>query len=320
MKRILVPLFCALIPATSAAASEAARNVPSAIPGAPDHLVPMSASQVADERMREIIASKLAETLDIGGADDGDLQRLIELANAANEDAGEAGGASRIAEAAFDPTATEAPSDAIELAEAGNPLHGMSAEQIQAVALLMAAMQDPAALHRAAGLDVRSPQVDQRPQQAREVTLDATNGGASVLLAGWSVAMRSDGSTRLFRDDSPGSEIPLEAGMVIGALGPVTDIRRIGSEVYVSFENGDSLSGPADAMAAGIPPLPPISNTDFADDFVMLSQPAEVASRSASAAAPLTPIGFEASGEVKALTQLSPATRPMARPASLQSR
>ena len=318
MNRIVIPLLCALLPATMATASEAVRNVPSSIPGAPDHQVPMSASQLADERMRDIIASKLAETLDMGGSDDLDMQRLLELARAAEDSAAGDGDASRIADAAYDPLAATAPERDAERVADANPLLGMSPEQIQAVALLMAAMQDPAALHRAAGLDLRSPQLDQRPQQAREVTLDATNGGASVLLAGWSVAMRPDGSTRLFRDDSPGSEIPLETGMVIGALGPVTDIRRIGGEVYVSFENGDSLSGPATAMSAGIPPLPPISNTDLADDFVMLSQPTDIASRGASSPAPLTGIGLDAREGAAAGTPQ--AARPIARPDSLPSR
>ena len=102
MNRIVIPLLCALLPATMATASEAVRNVPSSIPGAPDHQVPMSASQLADERMRDIIASKLAETLDMGGSDDLDMQRLLELARAAEDSAAGDGDASRIADAAYD--------------------------------------------------------------------------------------------------------------------------------------------------------------------------------------------------------------------------
>lgn len=271
-------LAIALAFAAGPSASEpGVRGIPSSIAGAPDHLIPLSASQIADERLREIIGDKLAESLDLES--DIDMARLEELAMLASQPATEAGIPSEV-EAAEE---VQMASDGLQGAQPAlrdDLLQGLTLEQIQMMAIVLASLHDPAG----ARYPVQAGQAGNgghgQALSGREVTLDATNGGASILLSGWDVAMLHDGTTELFQVESPGSRITLEPGLVIGALGPVVDIRRIGNEVHVHFGNGDSISGRAETMPAGIPPLPPISNTDQFDQEVLLSAPPQLATRS----------------------------------------
>lgn len=237
----------------------------SALPGAPAHYLPMSASQIADKRMREIMSAKLALTLPIPQMDrddDLDLQRVLAFADIEIGDHEEETGAGG--------DATGVP----EAIEADDPAEGLTDENVRTLVMLATAMNNPEVMAQVlGGMRPQAPVQGYNPD-IRDVVMDASQQGASMLLRGWEVSMRPDGSTRLFQPSSPGSEITLEPGLVIGALGPVVDIRRIGQEVYVTFENGDSISGDVEPMLTGVPPIPPLSNIDENNIEYLLSVPA----------------------------------------------
>lgn len=233
------------------------REVPSEIPGAPAHLLPVSAIEIAEARMREIFESRLSERLDFVEGSDADLQRLIAWAD-------------------VDPDAEVSPAAAEQdlQAEAST----LSPESMALLAELVSALQSGGIRIPGVGADAsagrREPIAESPGQGAGQIAT------ASILLRGWSVAMQPTGDTYLFQDENPASGILLEPGLVIGALGAVTDIRRIGQEVHVLFASGDSMSGPAEVMATGIPQLPTIrslaANPDMATMAVSAAVPASL--------------------------------------------
>lgn len=270
MRKLIRVTGLCLLSATSGLPAFAGdyRQVPSLIPGAPHHILPMSASEIADARMREILAAKLSETLDFQTMTDGDLDDLMRLADMGDDFYPEEQASLAIKEESF-PVAGKAPTSQAEPAAEGLRL---SDEQMQTMALLLASMSNPEFISMVqSGFSPRDPWMNARGP-VMEPSQGASN--ANILLRGWSVALRQDGSTRLFQDGNPGSEITLEPGLVIGALGAVVDIRQIGQEVLVTFENGDSISGRSDFALDGIPPIPPLSQLGSADQDVILSSPA----------------------------------------------
>lgn len=138
------------------------------------------------------------------------------------------------------------------LPELNNPeiltvLRDMTPEQIRALGALYAAanpsqMQMPAPPvpeRRSQALmpgipslsDVASGRVQGLPQQEPQ----------NLLLQGWTVEVLENGRVQMLNPDTPGSEIELEVGMVVGALGEVRQIMRWRDRVEVKFESGDTL-------------------------------------------------------------------------------
>lgn len=248
------------------------RAIPSAIPGAPDHAIPLSALDIAASRMREILSEKLSETLDMPETDAGDLQRLMMIAAAADQAVpsgvspdDDAGPGSRLDHEAV-------------TSDGGSP--DIDPDSVRALAALLTALQEAGFGQDLHGMRSSGGHRGQDPTPA-SLPGPASTADANILLRGWNIVMRQNGETYLFRDDSPGSGIQLEEGLVIGALGPVSDIRRIGREVHVSFGNGSTISGIAESMMPGIPPLPSLTALDAAPGEIMLSGPPPVASRRA---------------------------------------
>lgn len=264
------PIAASLLLAGSMASHAAAgdyRVFESRIPGAPPHSLPMSASEIADARLREILAAKLAETLDFNTYEDEDLERLLRLADLSHDPGAVAEKPLAVSEDTFNP-------DGEKIANAKDTgAHGdLSPDQLQAMAFLIATMSNPEMMAMIqAGFSHGHQSYGPGKGQAEGGGPDAD---ASILLRGWNVALRADGTTKLYQDDNPGSEITLEPGLVIGALGAVTDIRQIGQEVLVNFENGDSLSGRVEVAFSGIPPLPPLSRPNEQAEELILSSPA----------------------------------------------
>lgn len=229
------------------------RQVPSAIPGAPAHVLPVSAIEVAEARMREILELRLSERLDFAEGNEADLARLISWAES-------------------DPDAEgDSALDGAQEAEAASQASALSPEGMALLAELVSALQSGGIRIPGSGIDATDGRLD------RITDLPRSGGGsaasASILLRGWSVAMQPTGDTYLFQDENPSSGILLEPGLVIGALGAVTDIRRIGQEVHVLFASGDSMSGPAEAMGPGIPQLPTIRSLADNPDMATMAMP-----------------------------------------------
>lgn len=268
MNKAIFSLATSLVAMAALPAMADINIVPSQIKGAPEHRIPMSASQIAEVKVREILSEKLAETLIseteqvmVQGVDtSSELDRIFALADLppATEDA-----ADDLPDAAESNEATaEAPAPSVEGAEE-NIFATLSEDQMRLLALMATAIQNPDDMIALAG------QV--QAATSTDITPNYGTANASIMLRGWDVRMDGDGSTHLFQDGLPNSSIELEQGIVIGALGAVTEIRKIGGEVHVFFESGDSISGEAFTMAAGIPPLPPLSDVNAAPQEVMLS-------------------------------------------------
>lgn len=232
------------------------RQVPSAIPGAPAHVLPVSAIEVAEARMREILELRLSERLDFAEGDEADLARLISWAES-------------------DPDTQDEPVlAASEGSQATPEASALSPESMALLAELVSALQSGGIRIPGSGIDATNGRADQVTDLPRSGGSSAAS--ASILLRGWSVAMQPTGDTYLFQDENPSSGILLEPGLVIGALGAVTDIRRIGQEVHVLFASGDSMSGPAEAMGPGIPQLPTIRSLAANPDMATMAMPAAV--------------------------------------------
>lgn len=266
------PIAASLLLAGSMASHAAAgdyRVFESRIPGAPPHSLPMSASEIADARLREILAAKLAETLDFNTHEDEDLERLLRLADLSHDPSAVTEKPLAVSEDAFDPEG-----DQITKAKDIGTQGDLSPDQLQAMAFLVATMSNPEMMAMIqAGFSRGDQSYGPGPGRVEGGLVDA-DVDASILLRGWNVALRADGTTKLYQDGNPGSEITLEPGLVIGALGAVTDIRQIGQEVLVNFENGDSLSGRVEVAFSGIPPLPPLSRPNEQAEELILSSPA----------------------------------------------
>lgn len=273
------------------------RVVASVLTGSPDFNLPMSASQLAEARANAIIASILAEDYDLAADDTQDLDRIMYLTSFTDEIILSE---EMVAIAATDESFLEDPLNDGESATGdmstflASPagvgmMSAMSSGQIEAMTLLVMAMADP--------------QAAREVLVSREIPDSGGNPGVdpqirtSMLLRGWSVRMNEFGVVQMFQDSAPGTDIEIETGLVIGALGAVTDIRTIGQEVIVSFESGDTLSGAVLSSVTGAGRLsngiPPLSDPDQAiaqeappppPGEIMLSAPAamapEIATRS----------------------------------------
>lgn len=282
-----------------ALADSPVRVVASVLAGSPDFNLPMSASQVAEARANAIIAGILAEDYDLAADDTQDLDRILHLTSFTDE---VILSEELIAIAATDESFLENPLNdgasatgdmtTFLASPAGvGMMSAMSSGQIEAMTLLVMAMADPQAA-REVLVSREAPDFGGSPGVDPQIR-------TSMLLRGWSVRMNEFGVVQMFQDAAPGTDIEIETGLVIGALGAVTDIRTIGQEVIVSFESGDTLSGAvlssvsgAGRLSNGIPPLsdpgqaiiqeaPPPPPAE-----IMLSAPAamapEIATRSSS--------------------------------------
>lgn len=274
MKRAAFYLMVGMGLGATGAAADDYRLVDSKINGAPAHRIPLSASEIADARMREILADKLADTLQMEEYGQEDLDRLLSLADLQDAADMEKDPALNVSEAAY----ADMPLEESMVEQAAlNTGPALDPEQMQALAFMVSAMSNPeilAMMQNGISADTRSAPMPEQPRELRSAATDQTDADASILLRGWSVALRPDGKTRLYQPGNPGSEIELEPGIVIGALGAVEDIRQIGREVYVSFESGDSISGKVDLAFSGIPPLPPMSDITEPREELLLSAPA----------------------------------------------
>lgn len=264
MMRSMAALGMAALFSLPAAADAQVRIMPSTMAGAPDFHLPMSATQVAEARASTIIAGILAEDYDLAGDDAQDLDRILQLTAFTEEvalsdetiavvtdDAGPEAGARTPARNA-DMAAFLASPEGVDMMSA------MSSGQIEAMTLLVMAMADP--------------------QAAREVLVSRDMSGSetaadpqirtSMLLQGWNVRKDEFGAVQMYQESAPGSDIEIEVGLVIGALGAVTDIRTIGQEVIVAFESGDTLSGSVmqsgSSLVGRLGGIPPLSDPDQA--------------------------------------------------------
>lgn len=270
--RKFLNIFCfmAALPVSAAVVTaQENRIIPSRIQGAPAHIIPMSSAEIADARMREILSAKLMETLTFEAENDDDFDHLVRLASLSYDEPADQTKGPEIRDEDF---SKENPSQGSnEIPGAGEVT--LNPDQMQAMALILANMNNPDFLSMIqSGMREKDPWVRDTAPEAHMSSAELP--GANILLRGWSVAMRQDGTTRLFQDDNPRSEITLEPGLVIGALGAVVDIRQIGPEVLVTFENGDSISGRAEFSFSGIPPIPPLSQPGQPSQEMLLSAPA----------------------------------------------
>lgn len=244
-------------------------TIPSQIKGAPEHRIPMSASQIAEVKVREILAEKLAHTL-ISETEQvvaanidpmSELDRIFAFAELPPVTTAGSAAEQGATEQAAETTSTQTAPEFAE--EEGDVFASMTDDQMRFLALMAAAIQNPDDMIALAS------NIPGAGQAATSPSYDTAN--ASIMLRGWDVRMDGNGTTHLFQANQPNSSIELEQGIVIGALGAVTEIRKIGEEVHVFFESGDSISGEAYTMAAGIPPLPPLSDVTAAPQEILLS-------------------------------------------------
>lgn len=265
MNKSIFGLTSSLFAIAASSALADIRTSPSQIRGAPEHRIPMSASQIAEVKVREILSEKLAATVILetqeavtASADPlSDLDRIFAFADIPLENPT----TEQVQQAPEGATnADDQPMTTSD--EKGDVFADMTDSQMRFLALMAAAIQNP---------DDMMALASQSSGGAGEPTPSYENANASIMLRGWDVRMDGDGTTHLFQASLPNSSIELEQGIVIGALGAVTEIRRIGGEVHVFFESGDSISGEAYTMAAGIPPLPPLSDVTEPPQEVLLS-------------------------------------------------
>lgn len=153
-----------------------------------------------------------------------------------------------------------------------------------------------------------------REMKAEDLRLTGTaertvGDGANLAFRGWRVDY--DGSeVRVYHETTPGSGLIVEAGMVMGEFGRVTDIQIDGQDVAISFETGETLSSrSSDLLANGIPALGDNLTQSAArsvtpaslpvGEIIMTRRTDPVASLSQSGSAPMTSL------------------RPVSRPAAL---
>jgi len=277
MKNGAATLACllAVTLSSAASASQDIRFFPSAISGAPAHALPVSRAQQSNAAMWEILGAILAERhdLSVDTPDRTTLERIARgwLVTADDGDPMEEVGAVEVTEGSFDPEALPGTAEAtgggaglsklLATPEGLGVIARMTPEQIEAMAYLLMAVGDPAgaggiqAMQRGPGLPPL-PDLPALGGDKPEIE-DFEPMSTTMLLRGWSVRMDAGGQTSMFQDAVPGSDIRIDQGMVIGALGEIVDIRRLGDLVIVNFASGDTLSGPAadNPGPAGIPPL-----------------------------------------------------------------
>lgn len=244
-----------------------------AIKGAPAHLIPMSASQIAEARVHEILSEKLSSSLALGTADlpvEADLAEIERISAMADIPV-----VPEPVETVQIEPAPEEGADMVQLAsfpaEEESPFEDMTEAQMKLLVMMAMAVKDP---QRVADLLGNEPREDRPFAEPDNLIADA-----DIMLRGWNVRMDGFGTTHLYQEGMPNSSIELEEGIVIGALGAVTEIRQIAGEVHVFFESGDSMSGEVSEMTVGIPPLPDMTETIstkgsvVTDEYFSLSSP-----------------------------------------------
>lgn len=117
---------------------------------------------------------------------------------------------------------------------------GMSPEQIRAVMMMAQAMSG-----------AQSPdQAQEAGSQSRTVTV---GNGQNMLIQDWVAGLDGNGDYYIENSAIPGSRVMLHPGDVVGALGPVRDMRVSGGQTQVTFASGDMIVGDSPNVKNALP-------------------------------------------------------------------
>lgn len=192
---------------------------------------------------------------------------------------------------------------------------GMSADQIRAVMMMAQAMSDGQMTYPSQGTS----------SQARTVTV---GNGQNMLIQDWVSGLDGNGDYYIENTSIPGSRVMLHPGDVVGALGPVRDMRVSGGQTQVTFASGDMIVGDApnaknalpgddlsgEIIVSGAAPAAPASSSPASPDQAEGVDQATAAA-AAGATLPEDP-QHSMKGKTMSDSTLAPvrSARPMARP------